>query len=345
MPRDQFDDELPFDELDPCCQKEIINERKKKEVNSKLRKVDRSTKRTDLQKTVFSFLGVNCACCQQQPFDYDALRVFKSKMAATEYQRQTSNQIQGDDDEEDDDDSLLNDIPLTEEEQLRIQQVNQHLLDLEKARKYGVGVYKEDSLLHILELASNPTVPLVLHLYQPHSPHSAMIDYYLETIFCEAYLGTRFRRMPFSIDLLTNDSINENWKKSFANANDLLVCIKSNDILCCQNKNFALEFGDHPDDVLRNLNKWLEASHCLVKELPHPSQLFPSANGSLNNFGEEEEEEDLEEVIRYCEDPDCIKRFPHEHVGKSSSSSASFLFSNNRQGEDEVLAPNLMRRL
>ena len=43
VPKDG-EDELPFDELDPCCQKEILEQRHKKEVNSQLRTVDRSNR-------------------------------------------------------------------------------------------------------------------------------------------------------------------------------------------------------------------------------------------------------------------------------------------------------------
>ena len=48
----RFDETLPFDELDPCCQKEIEIERKVSAVKSQLRTHDRSNIRFDLTRSV-----------------------------------------------------------------------------------------------------------------------------------------------------------------------------------------------------------------------------------------------------------------------------------------------------
>jgi hypothetical protein len=343
--RDIFDEELPFDELDPCCQKEIINNQKKKEVNSKLRNIDRSQKRLDLRKNVFQFYGGQCICCEIQPIDYEALRSFKQKMELSS-SKQIGKDVDSEDDEDSDDDLLLDDIPLTEEEQSRLLFANKHQADLETAKGYGLGVYLEDSPNHLVDFAANPSVPLVLHIYQPSSELSAIIDYHIEKSFCELYLGTIFRRIPYSHGFLSNESIQE-WQKHLSNANDLLICFKSNQILSCQSN--LSEFGEHADDIFRNLKKFLEFSNVLEKELPHPSQLFPK--GQSPEELQKQREEDEEEIARYCDDPDCIKRYPHEHIGKAlnnlksnQSTAPSFLASNRRIGE-EALAPDLLRRL
>jgi hypothetical protein len=48
-------DDLEFDELDPCCQKEIVDKRRKAEISAQLRTIDRSNDRLDARRTVFNW--------------------------------------------------------------------------------------------------------------------------------------------------------------------------------------------------------------------------------------------------------------------------------------------------
>jgi hypothetical protein len=352
--KDIYDDELPFDELDPCCQKEIINERKKKEINSKLRNVDRSNNRLDAKHTVFSFVsGTSCHCCQMTT-DYPALRKFRNmmesihsdKIADEEEKEKLSREDDEDDDDEFDDDFLDLDIPLTAGEQERLLAVERFKQELEIAKKYGLGVYWEDSIEHIFEFISNPSIPLILHIYSPSSTQSAIIDYNIEKYLVESYLGSRFRRIAYSYELLHSSSsssfsssavdIQTAWEK-YLSSNGSIICFKEGNIISYHKT--LDELGEVSEDILTNLRRFFNNAHVLETTLPHPAVIFPNSASMKKVEGESEKEEEE----RYCDDPDCIKRFPHEHIGKSYGT-PTFLISQNRLGED-ALAPDLLRKL
>ena len=109
--------------------------------------------------------------------------------------------------------------------------------------------------------------------------------------------------------------------------------------------NYSKEFGEHPEDVTRNLIKYLDFAHVLQSGFPDIRIIFPE-NSTMKPSNVDYEVE--EEADRYCDDPDCLKRYPHEHVGRRSNqpgvanTTASFLLRNN-EGE-EALAPNLLQR-
>lgn len=357
--RDAFDEELPFDELDPCCQKEVLNERRKREVNQKLRGVDRSNQRIDIKKSVFTFYGMSsCQCCSLPQPDYSALRGFKAEMCAVdeskareeERQRKEDEKFRAEvgeeEEEESDDDPLLDDfdLPLTAEEQERMRQLAQYTTNLETAKKYGLGIHLEESIEHLLEFIENPTVPLILHIYQATSQQSAVIDYLLEKTFSERYLGTRFRRHPYSYHLATDERLHE-WQKYFTSTSDaLLLCFKGKQIIAYESQ--PSKFGDHIDDINSNLRRFLENSKALETEVPHVSVLFPNNSSALKGLLDNDDEEEIDER-KFCDDPDCVRKYPHEHVGRKTANNAtgaSFISSKNRVGE-EALAPDLLRKL
>jgi hypothetical protein len=342
------DDELPFDELDPCCQKEIINQRKKREVDGKLGKVDRSTARIKAKKQTFSFqaYGKNkCFCCQQTT-DYAALASFKRRFETGREQENEddNNEIKDERNEEsDEDDDLLDfEIPLTAEEQLRMMEVKQYQENLQIAKDYGLSVHWEDSLDHILEFTEHPSIPLILHVYQKTSTMSAMIDYAIEDSLCGKYLGTRFRRIEYSYALITDERL-EKWKSQISDEGAIL-CFKQGNLVTALS-NYSKEFGDHPEDVARNLIKHLDFAHVLQSTFPDVRIIFPEDSRMKPSNTDDEGEE---EADKYCDDPDCLKRYPHEHVGRRSNqpgvanTTASFLLRKN-EGE-EALAPNLLQR-
>lgn len=59
------DDELPLDELDPCCQKELAEESARARITKQLRKSDRSMVRYDMRAGALDALrnSARCACC------------------------------------------------------------------------------------------------------------------------------------------------------------------------------------------------------------------------------------------------------------------------------------------
>ena len=72
----EFDDYL--DELDPCCQKEIIQNRKEKRIKEVLSKTDRSNQRNKIRDKILSnqvcLASNDCSCCMSPKlFDYPLL--------------------------------------------------------------------------------------------------------------------------------------------------------------------------------------------------------------------------------------------------------------------------------
>lgn len=342
------DDTLPFDELDPCCQKEILNKKRQKEVKSKLRTVDRSNQRWDAGNSVFTKVnfGWKCICCEENK-GYDALLRFKASIpeSDTPVMKDSISSLykdSGEDDSEDDLDELLNDfnIPITVYEVERIQRVQKRLCDEELATQYGLNKHVEDSPVHIQQYVDQSNhIPLILHIYQSDSIQSAKVDYLLESKICRLYLGSRFRRIALSTLRLAGSS-----NPSHPWITDSLLERKGN-ILCFQAKKLAYSFdrleelGEHIDDVERNLLRHLHNTHCLREELPGSEllQMLSRELGMKSSETEEAEEED-----RYCDDPGCVKQYPHEHVGKASNSAS---FARVKQEGMEALASNTFLRL
>jgi hypothetical protein len=75
-------DDLPFDELDACCQKEVLEERHKAAVSKRLRKFDRSNLRNNTVQSVFGSLQSykQCGCCSLQAVDYPLLAKVKQQL-------------------------------------------------------------------------------------------------------------------------------------------------------------------------------------------------------------------------------------------------------------------------
>lgn len=221
-------------------------------------------------------------------------------------------------------------------------EVKQYQENIQVAKDYGLSVHWEDSLDHILEFTEHPSIPLVLHVYQKTSTMSAMVDYAIENFLCGKYLGTRFRRIEYSYALITDERLEE-WKSQISEEGTIL-CFKQGNLVTALT-NYSKEFGEHPEDVTRNLIKYLDFARVLQSGFPDIRIIFPE-NSTMKPSNADDEVE--EEADRYCDDPDCLKRYPHEHVGRRSNqpgvanTTASFLLRNN-EGE-EALAPNLLQR-
>eukprot|EP01031_Cornospumella_fuschlensis_P046678 gene46678-57166_t len=198
---------VPFEYLDPCCQREILEKRHYNEVGDRLRREDRSQVRFDAQRTVFSNLGlgsIQCGCCRSNE-DYAALRRLRKQLGEEE---PTALDVRRDDDEDDDDDSLLDeDIPLTPDEQARMAALAQQMRRREMAEQsvLMLGKHVDESLPHVLSVIKKvPDLPVVLHVYEDEV-FSAMVDFLLEELAIR-HLGTWFRRLPCAQALPYDDA-------------------------------------------------------------------------------------------------------------------------------------------
>jgi hypothetical protein len=188
-------DELPWDELDPCCQQEILDKRRKAEVNSKLRVVDRSNDRMDARKRVFKLTAASCVCCLS-PCDYpllQELRAENNSIFCSDINIDISKVAEPEQDEDGEDDEfvdLLDDL-VTPYEQERAQELQQRMEAHQLALSAGFGVHKMDSIDHVVQQISS-TSDVVLHLCDPASYLGARIDLELEKL-AAVYCGTLFR--------------------------------------------------------------------------------------------------------------------------------------------------------
>lgn len=348
VPKDG-EDELPFDELDPCCQREILEQKHRNEVSSKLRNVDRSNVRYDAHASVFC--GVNganlwsCHCCSSRK-DYDTLLKLRLRMNAEE---EAENEMNKDSDagsgasDDDSDDELLDfDIPLTGFEKERMMEMELRVQKLHTAKAFGLAQHLEDSLDHCMFYIDQKSIPMVLHIFQPSSEQCAMIDWIIETNLCEQFPGTRFRRLEYNSLLIRDERITSRRWDSKISVNGSIICIRNGDIVTTTSN--LDQLGEEETDIRNNLRRFLDQAHVLESDIP-PVSLLQLSSASLPS----EEADDQRDDARYCDDPDCTKKYQHEHVAKRDAdgkllTGASFLTTSQQRGM-EAFAPNALSRV
>jgi hypothetical protein len=209
--------DTPFEFLDPCCQKEILNESHHRRVGNKLRESDRSQVRLDERSRAIGRIGHtchhhhDCSCCESS--DYPLLAEMRDRRLKIEAEfakdNYTGEKLHIDDSEDSDDlDSddeamlagLSEAIPMTPEELERVQAIENAALDRENALQMGYGEHVEASIEHIMKTAGEYGETVVCHVFQPKLALCALLDLELEVLAVE-FLGTRFRRLPASLDV------------------------------------------------------------------------------------------------------------------------------------------------
>ena len=178
---------LDLDELDPCCQKEIMNARHHQRVGAQLREHDVSERRLDEKFRAIQSLRSghqhHCACCSASS-DYPLLaEIRKDLNFAVDAEIDTNNPKLNDDDNysdlDSDDEALLagldESIGLTEEEQIRIETAKEYAYAREQALVLGLGKHSEESIDHLLKIIGYGEV-VVCHVYQPHMKLCALLD-------------------------------------------------------------------------------------------------------------------------------------------------------------------------
>ena len=318
-------DELPYEELDPCCQREVDNNRRNARITSELRQYDRSNHRLDLKKAVMGNLRLksSCACCTSTTLmDYPLLVATREKIKMGNKTLDISNEVKdsGDDgigdgessEEEDEFDALLNEA-MTPYEMERFHAVQEMKSRVELAQSMGYGLHREDTVDHLLDMIVSENERVVCHVFDPSSLSCAYMDVILEDL-AQKYLGTRFRRIPqSSLSRLQT-------KFPLSSQHTSLLCFIDGSL---EHFSSIDTFGAGSDIYIHDVEKFLDHAHVLSDEV-----VVPNCPGNA-------EDEEVDDGERYCDEPGCLRRFAHEHVG----SSFSFLSSS------EALPPNRLQSL
>ena len=305
------EDTLPIDELDPCCQEEILQRRNRDNISTRLRKFDKLNSRSDTVKSVFRLHKYEqCPCCKNQTVDYPMLakvrRQFEALTDETYEDAKKVNEIDDDDDGDDDDSEFWAELEMAcptdgEEERLRQMKANAEIRGA--AILQGFGVHIEDSPAHINELILQGRT-IVCHIVNASMLLCGYIDHALEKLSIK-YLGSNFRRVM--LDEKTYPFM-QKWTIALVDgARPMLVSFKGGALVTCTAD--LHQFGDGSDPMIYvgELEKYLNNLGCL--HLSHNDSMKP-----LPLQTSDDEYSDDENSKSYCDIDGCGRDYPHEHV-------------------------------
>lgn len=231
---------LGFEELEPCCQKEILMQRKEMEFRKRIKEFDRSCTRNDTRDEVFTKIETlsHCHCCLSSR-DYPLLKSLREGQCSTP---QVSKDFSEDDDSDFDDDYV------SPQDALRLEQVKTNVLRSDNFHLLGYGLHVEDSAQHLIASLESVNGPAVIHLVDPNVNLCGYMDLALETI-SQKYMGCRFRRIMLrdSFPLLEYLKISELHEPS-------LLCWKDKELLDCINIRRHFDTGRLPINSLAAVN-------------------------------------------------------------------------------------------
>lgn len=213
----KFADFTDFDQLDPCCQKEIIHERKKQEISTKLREFDRSEKRLDVFNKVIQTVDTfntydklfTCGCCIISA-DYISLAKFKEmeychdvsndnnlRSYASELEQISEKGHENQDNDDDDGDTVFDgdDDYISDFELQRKQEIQDLFQKLQFYKAIGYGRHVNESLKH-LSILTKCLPYVIVHIFED-TYEDAQIDFYFEKL-ANKYTGTIFRRVALT---------------------------------------------------------------------------------------------------------------------------------------------------
>lgn len=335
---------LPLaDQLDPCCQKELETLKKASVVNRQLRAVDRTYERFDIQQKLFAdtkrvdYRMFSCYCCAAEKEDYEALariRLPVNKGISSSGLALTSDDANDSlSDSESEDDELMKSLQEIQQEQLQSERkkIEQRLL-------MGYLKHKEDSVSHLSQLIKNGEL-LILHAYFETSELDAQLDLFFENI-APRYQGSKFRRIAFnteSVNFFNQCKVSSSViDDAFRRKCGIVIIFSNQGFKTCQ----QIEYFCSDSELLETeVMSFLNNTNSL--QVSFPERLLE--NIERKNYYDEENETmnvDDGEEERFCEDPDCTKRYPHEHVGRGYGAT----FARNDPSA-EILAKNTFQRL
>jgi hypothetical protein len=314
-------EEIPFEELDGCCQKEVLSKRRHKAVTAKLRVGDKSFARIDERNRVLKnvWKESQCPCCKDSQ-DYELLAKLRARRDEAMFCSVIDGAAGGRGSEplsDSESDSDFDDDILASFENDRKMQFEMQRQKFETAQSLGFACHLEDSIDHISsEVALG--LPIVVHIYNAGSLVCGKLDLLMEALSMK-YIGTRFRRLAYSGEVAASDTLLAYGVQSSSfTARGSILCFQSKFLKVAS---ATLEPFVYEDDILEGeVERFLSAAHMLEQEPPNPLMFA----GTIIAPPEEEDDEQV-----YCEDPDCTRRYPHEHIGRKNvagvSSVPSFL--------------------
>jgi hypothetical protein len=351
--QDEFGDHVPFEELDSCCQKEVIHRRRYNEVTAKLRTGDRSYERLDVVRNVWK--GMQCGCCRVSQ-DYPILNRLRMQR---ESMQQDPSEAKENEDAESESDSDFDDDFISTFEQERKDEMEKFRFNTENSKAMGFASHLEDSLEHVAsDIVGGMTV--VLHLCNSNEELCGEMDLLLERLSAK-YLGTRFRRVLYD-DISTNLSakmstlgiLGFNKHIEFVSAQGTLLCFRGASLVTSTS---SLSIFTNSDGELYEAEvvKYLDGAGVLETEVSSQTWCIFTAGagaagaraGLFSRRNEDNEDDGITAATdreMYCDDPECTKRYAHEHVGGAKNKAATFMMSDSTQGT-EALAKNAFMKL
>jgi hypothetical protein len=311
-----MDDDLPFDELDPCCQREILDRRKEYEIRKRLNKTDRSQIRLNHIRNTLKIKtpSITCVSCAA-PRDYLLLSQYRELEINKELDNK-ADKIEKIDDEEDDED-FDDDFESEYEKQLR-DKLMQRCAMLEDKRRNGYLVHIEDSSQHIIERIQYGEY-LVLHIYDPDNESCAIIDLSLEKL-AVMYGFTRFRK----IHMLDAGEIRSLFKINSSPADPLIVCFGNKSLKSFTNN--INEITPNQEICSNDLKRFLDNSNVLfANDDPLTEVLFDASavfeTETISDDGNDESE-------LFCNKEGCNRNYIHSHIESGSNKSSIFGIDN-----------------
>lgn len=321
---DPGDEELPFELLHPCCQKDIIANEKATQLRIKFARTDPSLAKEKKIRTVFSAIMKNptCHACQSSR-DYDLLartRLAQLEAAQTPWGRGTGDLNSA----EDSDSDIDIDDGFESEHMLKLKEA---FLERERMLKVkeqlGLGVHIADSAEHLLQHVKGGNF-IVLHLYDPSSIDCAKLDLRLENL-SKKYLKTRFRRL-----LVSEASDGFCQQLELPLYTPLLVCIIDGRVVTYTSRiSDLIPDGDlGSTDLFRFLDNAKVLSDETSNDFSEDGQFganlinaFRLAGTAVSLSGSENEA-DEEDSNKYCSQEGCTKQYSHTHVTSSNTNTA-----------------------
>ena len=326
---------LPLDDLDPCCQKEILLERNRAAVSKKLRRHDKLNLRNDAVRSVFSGPQkyTECLCCRSQSVDYPLLAKVKRRPDTQEKTTLVESREGSDEEESDEDDEMWAGLELgamlpEEKERLFFMQENANMV--QNALLMGYSKHIEDSIHHVNDMILEGR-SIVCHFNDINLVACAYIDHALE-ILATKYLGTLFRRIRVN-DISASFRTTWNCPFNVENPAACLVVFTDGALTSCTFD--ILQFGEESamkDDALCVYVDELE------KYLDHTGSLHLSGTETALQYGDqrisfENDSDSGDEAEAYCDFVGCGRHFPHEHVGEKGGSILGASSSSNAGSE------------
>lgn len=306
------EDTLPYDELDPCCQEEILQKRNRADVSTRLRKYDKLNSRSDTVKTVFKLQKYeHCPCCENQTADYPMLAKARRQLeACNDETDQDAAKVKAindnDDDDSDDDSEFWAELEMarpTDEEEDRLRQMKANAEIRRAAILEGFGVHIEDSSAHINEMILQGRT-VVCHIVNTSMLLCGYIDLALEKLATK-YLGSNFRRVMLDDETHT---FMMKWNIPLVDiACPMLASFRGGALITYSADLHQFGDGSDPTIYVGELEKYLNNLGCLQWSHSDSMKL-------LLCQGCDDEDSDEENSQSYCDLDGCGRHYPHEHV-------------------------------